>query len=52
MLDGGFNMKITMTATQVEACKVLLRKVAPDLSTVAVGQDDSLGPIQVSWLDK
>ena len=46
------NGKIDLKPTQVEAIKVLLRKTAPDLSSVAVGQDESLAPIQVTWADK
>ncbi len=44
--------KVDLKPTQVEAIKVLLRKVAPDLSAVAVGQDESLGPITVKWESK
>jgi hypothetical protein len=44
--------KVALTPGQIESIKILLRKVAPDLQSVAVGQDEALGPIVVSWDDK
>jgi len=41
--------KIDLKPTQIEAIKTLLKKTAPDLSSVSVGQDEALGPIQVTW---
>lgn len=41
--------KVDLKPTQVEAIKVLLKKTAPDLSSVSVGQDENLGPVQVTW---
>lgn len=42
-----------MSATQVTAGLGLLKKALPDLSSVAIGGDDELGPIknilEVSW---
>lgn len=40
---------IELTKSQVSAALGLLKKTAPDLSSVAVGQDENLGPIQVTW---
>ena len=44
--------KLDLKPTQIEAIKVLLKKTAPDLSSVAVGQDADLGPITVTWSAK
>ncbi len=44
--------KVDLKPTQVEAIKTLLRKTAPDLSSVAVGQDEDKGPIQITWGSK
>ncbi len=41
--------KIEMSPTQVRAVEVLLKKKIPDLSSVAIGQDEDLGPIKVTW---
>ena len=46
------NGKIDLKPTQVEAIKVLLRKTAPDLQTVSVGQDPDAGPVQITWKSK
>jgi hypothetical protein len=44
--------KRVMTSGQIESAKILLRKVAPDLQTVAVGQDPDAGPVQITWKSK
>ena len=44
--------KVDLLPTQVRAIEILLKKVTPDLSSVAVGQDEALGPIKISWDDK
>jgi hypothetical protein len=44
--------KIEMSRGQIESAKILLRKVAPDLTTVAVGQEETLGPVQITWKSK
>lgn len=44
--------KLTMTTGQIESAKILLRKVAPDLQTVAVGQDPDAGPVEIKWACK
>lgn len=41
--------KVELSATQVRAIEIVLRKIIPDLSSVAVGQDDKLGPVQIGW---
>lgn len=41
------NGKIELSPTQVNSANILLKKVAPDLQSVAHGQDPSLGPVQV-----
>jgi len=41
--------EVDMKSTQIEAARILLKKVAPDLSTVAVGQDPEAGPLVVKW---
>lgn len=41
------NGKIDLTATQVNAANILLKKVAPDLQSVAHGQDPALDPIKI-----
>lgn len=38
--------------TQVSAINIVLKKLKPDLSSVSVGQDEALGPIQVTWAGK
>ncbi len=44
--------KVALLATQVQAINIVLKKLKPDLSSVAVGQDEDKGPIQVSWISK
>ena len=44
--------KVELNKAQVSAALGLLKKTAPDLSSVSVGQDESLGPIQVTWAGK
>lgn len=46
------NGKVELKPTQVEAIKTLLKKTAPDLSSVSVGQDENLGPVKISWAEK
>lgn len=41
--------KLDLTSSQIEAAKILLRKTAPDLANVAIGQDENKGPLQISW---
>lgn len=38
-----------MSQTQVRAVEILLKKRMPDLSSVAIGQDENLGPLIVKW---
>lgn len=40
--------KIDLTATQIKSIEILLKKTAPDLSSVALGQDPDLEPIQAT----
>jgi hypothetical protein len=40
---------IELNKSQVSAALGLLKKTAPDLSSVALGQDENLGPVQVTW---
>ena len=44
--------KLELKPTQIEAIKTLLKKTAPDLSSVSVGQDEALGPVQITWAGK
>lgn len=48
-LNDHVNGKVDLSASQVTAALGLLKKTTPDLSSVAVGQDENLGPIQVTW---
>lgn len=48
LVDHGFG-KVDLKATQVKAIEIVLKKLKPDLQSIAVGQDQDLGPIQVSW---
>lgn len=41
---------VKMETSQVTAALGLLKKTAPDLSSVALGQDAEKGPIQVRWI--
>ncbi len=41
--------KVELSATQVRAAEIVLKKIKPDLSSVAVGQDDDKGPVQIKW---
>lgn len=41
--------KVEMTSTQVQAASIVLKKLRPDLSSVSVGQDEALGPVQITW---
>lgn len=43
--------KVDMSPTQVRAVEVLLKKKIPDLSSIALGQDETMGPIKVKWED-
>lgn len=40
---------VELSATQVSAALGLLKKTAPDLQSVSIGQDKDLGPIKISW---
>lgn len=40
--------KIDLTATQIKSIEILLKKTAPDLSSIALGQDPDLEPIQAT----
>lgn len=51
LTDHGLN-KVDLKSTQVEAIKVVLRKLVPDLAAVSVGQDPDLGPIKITWEGK
>ena len=51
LTDHGLD-KVDLKSTQVEAIKVVLRKLVPDLQSVAVGQDADLGPITIKWESK
>lgn len=42
------NGEVTLDPQQVSVGKALLNKVLPDLSSVALGQDDELGALQVT----
>lgn len=41
--------EVSMEKSQVTAALGLLKKVAPDLQSVAVGQDPTLEPLKVRW---
>lgn len=41
--------KIDLTKTQVSAIGILLKKVIPDLQSVAIGQDPNLEALKVRW---
>jgi hypothetical protein len=41
---------LEMTATQIKAAEILLKKVAPDLQSIAIGQDPDLEPLAVKWI--
>ena len=41
--------KVEMSSTQVQAASIVLKKLKPDLSSVSVGQDEALGPVQITW---
>lgn len=38
--------KIEMSQGQIKSAEILLRKSLPDLSAVAIGQDETKGPVQ------
>ena len=40
--------KFEMTSTQATIAIALMKKVLPDLSSVATGQDENLGPVKHS----
>jgi len=48
-LQDHINSKVELTPSQVTAALGLLKKTAPDLSSIAVGQDEQMGPIRVTW---
>ncbi len=48
-LQSHVNGTVKLDATQVTAALGLLKKTAPDLSSVALGQDPNLEPLKVSW---
>jgi hypothetical protein len=39
---------LEMTATQIKAIEILLRKAVPDLATVTMQGDDDGGPVQMT----
>ena len=51
-LSDHINGKVELNPSQVTAALGLLKKTAPDLSSVAVGQDADLGPITIKWESK
>lgn len=51
-LSDHINGKVELNGSQVTAALGLLKKTAPDLSSVAVGQDEDKGPIQITWGSK
>jgi hypothetical protein len=48
-LQSHVNGTVKLDATQVTAALGLLKKTAPDLSSVALGQDPNLEPLKVTW---
>lgn len=48
LVDHGFG-KVDLSSTQVQAINIVLKKIKPDLSSIAVGQDKDLGPVQITW---
>lgn len=46
--DHGFG-KVELAPTQVRAIEIVLKKIKPDLQSVAIGQDEELGPLRVTW---
>jgi hypothetical protein len=51
-LQAFVNSEVELTPSQVTAALGLLRKTAPDLSAVALGQDEDKGPVQITWSSK
>lgn len=51
-LQSCINGKCELTGPQVTAALGLLKKVAPDLSSVAVGGDPDAGPVSITWAGK
>ncbi len=50
LVDHGIG-KVDLSTTQVRAIEIVLKKLKPDLSSVAVAGNDG-GPIQVTWAGK
>ena len=44
--------KIEMTQSQVRSAEILLKKVTPDLSSVALSNEDPNTPLSIRWVDK
>lgn len=40
---------VELSASQIKAIEILLKKSVPDLSTVQIGQDPESGPLQITW---
>ena len=48
-LQDHVNGKVKLDNSQVTAALGLLKKTAPDMSSVAVGQDPNLEPLKIGW---
>lgn len=44
--------KVDMSTTQVRAAEIVLKKLKPDLQSVALKNDEDSGPLRISWADK
>ncbi len=44
--------KIELSQTQVRAIDIVLKKLVPDLQSVALKNDESSGPLQITWSAK
>lgn len=51
-LHDNANGKVEMTNSQVKSAEILLRKVTPDLQSVALKNDEESGPLQITWAGK
>ncbi len=44
--------KVEMSTTQVRAAEIVLRKLKPDLQSVALKNDEESGPLMITWAGK
>ena len=51
LVDHGLG-KVDLSQTQVRAIDIVLKKLVPDLQSIALKNDEEAGPLQITWAGK